>query len=197
MSKLKELNIPIFKAEGLPRGAAAESWTVRVGGMLARPAELNFDDFRALPNSIVDCRLTSVSGWSVRAVWEGVLWRDFLKSHPPSPQATHATFVSVGGYDTTVPLDTLDHPRVLFCWGVAGEALEVEYGGPLRMVIPNLWGYKSCKWLTEVRYGDKMPPGFWEKRGYSLEGEIEPGHTTDYNNGRTRRPISGGEVTEF
>ncbi|MFH2127731.1 MAG: molybdopterin-dependent oxidoreductase, partial [Pseudomonadota bacterium] len=73
---------------------------------------------------------------------------------------------------------------------------ETDFGGPLRMLVPHLWGYKSAKWLAGVTLGDKMLGGFWEDRGYTREGIIEPGVTLDLNSGQ-RRAIRGGEVTEF
>ncbi|MBU4605459.1 MAG: molybdopterin-dependent oxidoreductase, partial [Proteobacteria bacterium] len=79
---------------------------------------------------------------------------------------------------------------------VEDEPLETDFGGPLRMLVPHLWGYKSAKWLAGVTFGDKMQGGFWEDRGYTREGIIEPGVTLDLNSGQ-RRAIRGGEVTEF
>ncbi len=110
---------------------------------------------------------------------------------------SHATFTSVGGgYSTTVALKDLDTPRVILAYEVNKEPLEREYGGPLRMVIPNLWGYKSCKWLASVELTDRMKGGYWEDRGYPREAAIEPGTTLDVNTGE-RRPIAGGEVMDF
>lgn len=196
MSILKDLQTPVFAAEGVPADTDAGPWRVRVDGMAARGAEFGLKELRSLPNARVGARLTSVSGWSVRADWDGVLWREFVKRHPPGPGATHVTFTSAGGYETTAPLAALDTEHALLCWGVGGAELEAEYGGPLRMVIPNLWGYKSCKWVVRITYTDALVPGYWETRGYTNEGEIEPGTTLDVNTG-TRRKIKGGEVTEF
>jgi DMSO/TMAO reductase YedYZ molybdopterin-dependent catalytic subunit len=95
-----------------------------------------------------------------------------------------------------VPLKDLENPRVLLAYEVNGEPIELEYGGPLRMVIPNLWGYKSCKWLGRIDFMSHMEGGYWEDRGYTRSGIIEPGSTLDMNT-KTRRPITGGEVTEF
>ena len=64
------------------------------------------------------------------------------------------------------------------------------------MVIPNLWGYKSCKWLSVIEFIREEEGGYWEDRGYTWSGVIEPGFTLDINT-KTRRPIKGGEITEF
>jgi len=196
MSVLARLRVPAFEAGGMPEIDMAE-YRLHVRGLVEEERSFTLEEIMALPASKVNARLTSVSGWSVRATWEGVLWRDFIRGLTVKRGASHAMFSSVGGsYETTVSLADLDHPRVLLVYAVEGESLEREYGGPLRMVIPNLYGYKSCKWLETITLTDSMKGGYWEDRGYTQSGVIEPGFTLDINTG-TRRPISGGEVTEF
>jgi len=196
MSVLTRLRLPRFTAGGMPETSETD-WRLTVDGLVAAPREYSLEDIQALPQSEVNARLTSVSGFSVRALWQGVLWRDFLAGIELRPTASHATFTSQGGrYTTTVSLADLDHPRVMLVLGVEGEPLERDYGGPLRMLIPHLWGYKSAKWLAGITLGESMLGGYWEDRGYPREAPIEPGMTLDINTGQ-RRPIKGGEVTEF
>jgi DMSO/TMAO reductase YedYZ molybdopterin-dependent catalytic subunit len=196
MSILSRLRAPVFKAGGMPQ-IDLDTYRLEVTGMVLRPLSLSWEDLMTLPYSTANARLTSVSGWSVRAVWGGILWRDFLEFISPTVEASHVVFTSVGGgYATTVALKDLDTPRVILCYEVDEEPLEPEYGAPLRMVIPNLWGYKSCKWLGTVELTDRMKGGYWEDRGYPREATIEPGMTLDVNTGN-KRPISGGEVMDF
>ena len=196
MSLLFRLKAPVFTAGGAPV-IAENDFRLEVAGLTAAPRALTLADLKALPFSAVSARLTSVSGWSVRAIWEGVLWRDFVAAAAPLPEARYATFVSHGGvYETTISLADLDHPRTMIVWGVEGEPLETAYGGPVRMVVPHLYGYKSAKWLARVEFGRGMRGGYWEDRGYTREGIIEPGLTLDVNTGR-QREIAGGEITEF
>jgi DMSO/TMAO reductase YedYZ molybdopterin-dependent catalytic subunit len=195
MSILTRLRVPVFQAEGRPR-IDPEKWRLRVDGLIEQPVELSLAQVKGLRFSRVDARLVSVSGWSVRANWEGVLLTDFLEGLRLRPQATHATFTSIGRYSSTISLDDLRHPRVLLCYAVEGEPLEVDYGAPLRLIVPQLWGYKSVKNLARIELADRMHGGFWEDRGYPREAMIEPGMTLDINT-RQRRAIRGGEVTEF
>lgn len=196
MSILKDLGVPVFNAGGMPK-ADLETYILSVGGMVKEGKQFSWIEISEMPRSRVDCRLTSVSGWSVRADWEGIGWDDFLQHISLESKANHVRFTSIGGgYQTTVHCQDLANPRVLLAYGVNGEPIESEYGGPLRMVIPKLWGYKSCKWLGKIEFTDQMEGGYWEDRGYSRSGLIEPGFTFDINT-KTRRPISGGEVTEF
>lgn len=195
MSVLEKLGVPAFNAE---KGKSINLETYRLGvrGLVEEEKEFTLEEIKRLPFTSQSARLTSVSGWSVRAEWEGITWADFLKIVKPQKRATHVTFKSPGGYDTTVSMKDLENPRVMVVYGVEGEPLESQFGGPVRMIIPNLWGYKSCKWMIEIEFTDRMESGFWESRGYTAEGHIEPGWTLDINT-RERRPIKGGEIIEF
>ncbi|MFH1059434.1 MAG: molybdopterin-dependent oxidoreductase [Pseudomonadota bacterium] len=196
MSLLSELKVPAFRAGGLPQ-LPDDQWTLKISGLVEEPQEFSLAAVMAWPGVTIDARLTSVSGWSVRAPWRGAPWREVISRLRPQASASHATFISQGGvYDTTLGLADLDHPRVLLTWGVGEEPLERLYGGPLRMIVPHFWGYKSAKWLAEIRFGQGMRGGYWEDRGYTREGKIEPGSTIDYNTGQ-RRAIAGGEVLDF
>ncbi|MGQ9508849.1 MAG: molybdopterin-dependent oxidoreductase [Thermodesulfobacteriota bacterium] len=196
MSILKELQVPVFKAGGMP-SIDLQTYTLFVGGSGIEERQFSWQEILAMPKSRVNCRLISVSGWSVRVDWEGVRWEDFIQQISRDTKMEYVRFTSVGGvYSTVVPFEDLSNPRVLLAYGVNGEPIEPEYGGPLRMVIPNLWGYKSCKWLGCIEFIDHMEGGYWEDRGYTLSGKIEPGFTFDLNT-RTQRPITGGEVTDF
>jgi len=195
MSVLDKLGVPAFNVE---KGDSIDSATYRlkVTGLVEEEREFSFEEIKRMPFTRQSARLTSVSGWSVRAEWEGVSWADFLKLVRPKSGATHVTFKSPGGYDTSVGMKDLENPRVMIVYGVEGAPLESKFGGPVRMIIPNLWGYKSCKWMFEIEFKDHMENGFWESRGYTPEGYIEPGWTLDVNT-RQRRPIKGGEIVEF
>jgi len=196
LTLLKDLRTPIFHAEGLP-SIDPSTWRLKVSGLVAEERVFTLAEIKAMSSVTIDARLTSVSGFSVRAPWDGVAFPDFLDHIKPLPSATHATFTSVGGYDSTISFENLLKPRVILCYGVGGQPLELEYGGPLRLLVPHLWGYKSVKWLAKIGMTDCMKGGYWEDRGYSREAEIEPGYTFDVNT-RKRRPIrGGGEVTEF
>jgi DMSO/TMAO reductase YedYZ molybdopterin-dependent catalytic subunit len=196
MSVLKDLGVPAFKAGGMPT-IDLRTYVLSVGGLVKEERRFSWQEVLVMPKSRVNCRLTSVSGWSIRADWEGIKWKDFLKEIPVDSKANHVRFTAIGeNYKTVVSLKDLENPRVLLAYGVNGEPVEPDYGGPLRMVIPNLWGYKSCKWLGRIDFMDQMEGGYWEDRGYTRSGIIEPGFTLDINT-KVRKPIKGGEVTEF
>ena len=196
MSVLSRVGVPVFVAGGRPV-IDEETFRLEVAGLAAKDLSLSISEIKALPGACESSRLLSVSGWSVRAVWEGVRWADFLKVAQASPKAIHAAFASAGGdYTTTIALADLNTPRVMLVYGVEGEDLEPDYGGPLRLVAPHLYGYKSAKWLARIDFTDRMRGGYWEDKGYTRSGVIEPGLTLDLNT-KSRRPIEGGEVLDF
>lgn len=194
MTILKDLRLPVFKEEGIP-SISAKDYLLKFEGLM-KDVSLRFEDILRLPQTTLNVRMTSVSGFSVRADWQGVLWRDMMEHVGAPSDPNFVIFESFGGYTTNVYKEDIIPDRWIFCHSVAGERLEPEYGAPLRMIIPNLWGYKSCKWLVKVKFSKTNEPGFWETHGYEDRGLIEPGETLDVNTG-TRRPIKGGEVTEF
>ena len=119
MSFFKDLGMPKFTAGDMVNVNQGD-WRLQVEGLMASPREFSLADIASLPQSEVDARLTSVSGFSVRARWQGVLWRDFLPALDASPEASHADFISMGGgYSTCVSLKDLDHPRVMLVLGVS------------------------------------------------------------------------------
>ena len=196
MSILRDHGVPAFKAGGMPT-IDLRTYGLFVGGLADRERHFSWQEILRMPKSKVNCRLTSVSGWSVRADWEGIKWKDFLKEITINPQSSHVRFTAIGGnYTTVVGFRDLENPGVILAYGVNGEPIEPDYGGPLRMLIPNLWGYKSCKWLGRIDFINQMEGGYWEDRGYTRSGTIEPGFTFDINT-KSRKPIRGGEVIDF
>jgi methionine sulfoxide reductase catalytic subunit len=197
MSRLKELRTPIFWAEGHPGRLNREKWEIEVTGLCAKPRIFAWPELKALPKTIADARLTSVTRFSVRGRWGGVKLADLLDLVGAEPAAKYARFWSARKiYDTSVPIETARMERMLLAYEFDGEYLEEDYGGPVRVFCPYLWGYKSAKSVVRVELMDHYVSGYWEERGYSDEAEIEPGKVRDLNSGRIR-PIPAGEVICF
>jgi len=112
--------------------------------------------------AIADARLTSVSGWSVRGQWGGVRLSDLLAPAGPKPEATHVRFISYREiYTTCIPLDVALKERTLLAYEFDGEPLDSDYGGPVHIFRPCLWGYKSAKSVVAITLEDHSSPGFW------------------------------------
>jgi DMSO/TMAO reductase YedYZ molybdopterin-dependent catalytic subunit len=85
----------------------------------------------------------------------------------PKENAQYATIICDGGYTTSLPLSELLDDDVLFVYNLDGKELEPKYGGPLRLVVPKKYAYKSAKWVRKVRFTQQEELGYWEVRGYS------------------------------
>jgi DMSO/TMAO reductase YedYZ molybdopterin-dependent catalytic subunit len=124
------------------------AWRVRVGGSVAVPRTLTLDELRSVEtvdeSAILDC----TSGWAIETVWRGVTVGALLDSCGVAPTATDLTIRSATGWSTVMPID--EARRCLLAWEVAGRALPVGNGAPLRLVAPNRRGLDWVKWVTSV-----------------------------------------------
>ncbi|KAA0257875.1 oxidoreductase [Deferribacter autotrophicus] len=195
MSFLKDIGTPVFNAERLKEIPSKNEYLIEISYGEKKEKIFYNDLYNIFEKKVVNCRLTSVSRWSVRANWEGILWSDFVNYLEVSDYK-YVYFESYGGYITTVFGEDMNNPRILIATHVDGEEIEFEYGGPVRMIIPNLWGYKSCKWLKKIYFIDEYIVGYWEGYGYDDRGLIEPTILLDINSKEHKR-IKGGEVLEF
>jgi len=197
MSKLKDMHTPVFWAEGHPGPLSGQGWKVELGGLVEQPVTLTYEEVRALPKSTADARLTSVTRWSVRGTWGGVRLSDLAALVKPEPEAAHVQFVSYREiYTTCIPLEVASRDRTLLAYEFDGEALDSDYGGPVRIFCPYLWGYKSAKSVVAIRWLERSIPGYWEVRGYPDAALIQAGRVLDINTHRWRH-IPDGEVIEF
>lgn len=194
--KLAAMDTPIFWAEGHPGSLDRKDWKIEVKGLCKSPQIFTWQDLMAMPRSIANARLTSVTRWSVRGLWGGVSLADILKIVDIRPSCKYVRFWSWGEiYDTSIPLKIAQMERTLVAWEFDGELLTEDYGGPVRIFCPYLWGYKSAKSLVSIELMDHYVPGFWEMRGYTDSAEIEPGPCRDINQNGALKFIDGGEVT--
>ena len=197
MSKLRDLGTPVFWAEGHPGLLPAEGWQVEIGGLVAKPTSLTYEQILLLPKSIADARLTSVSGFSVRGRWGGVRLSDLPAIADAKSEASHVRFFSYRGiYSTCIPLSVALQERTLLAYEFDGEPLDADYGGPVRIFCPYLWGYKSAKSVIAITLEARSVPGFWEVRGYPDAAQIRSRWMLDVNSQRKRR-IPDGEVIGF
>lgn len=198
MSRLKELRTPIFWAEGHPGKLNREGWTIEVSGLCTNPRKFTWQELIALPKSVADARMTSVTRFSVHGQWGGVRVADLLNAVKASPEARYVRFWSYRMiYDTSIPIEVALRERTLLAYEFDNEFLEEDYGGPVRGFCPYLWGYKSAKSVVKIELMDRYLSGFWEQRGYSDDALITAGKVRDMNQGGRLRPIPNGEVIGF
>lgn len=142
MSKLKEMGTPVFWAEGHPGPLRADGWQVVVEGLVEDPTTLTYQQILELPETVVEARLTSVSGFSVGGAWGGVHLSEVFSLVGVHPEASHVEFVSYRKiYTTCIPIEVARLERTLLAYAFEGEPLESDYGGPVRVFCPYLWGF--------------------------------------------------------
>ena len=198
MSRLRELRTPVFWAEGHPGKLNREGWAIEVSGLCANPKIFTWQELTALPKSIADARLTSVTRFSVQGKWGGVKVADLLNIVQASPETQYIRFWSYRMiYDTSIPIEVALRERTLLAYEFDGENLEEDYGGPVRGFCPYLWGYKSAKSVVKIELMDRYVSGFWEQRGYPDEALITAGKVRDMNQDGRLRSIPNGEVIRF
>jgi DMSO/TMAO reductase YedYZ molybdopterin-dependent catalytic subunit len=161
----------VLHAEAIPK-FNPETWRFRAFGDVEGEREWTWEEFRTLPSTRITTDFHCVTGWSkLDNEWEGVAFRDVAAQVRPLPQVAHCLVYAPSGYMANTPLQVLMDDDVLFAWSHGGEQLEPKHGGPLRLVVPKRYGWKSVKWANAVRFVERDVRGFWEERGYHNTAE--------------------------
>jgi DMSO/TMAO reductase YedYZ molybdopterin-dependent catalytic subunit len=160
-------------ADTMPRFDPA-TYTLRISGLVERPVTLAWRDFDALPPVTQVSDFHCVTGWTVSHVtWQGVRPRTLVDLVRPLASARYVTFVSMEKpYVDQLSLNQFLLPEVLLASRQDGAALRREHGAPLRLVIPEMYGYKNVKWVSEIRFDAANQPGFWEQNGYDVNAWV-------------------------
>lgn len=147
------------------------TWKLRIFG-LATPQEFSWEEIQALPQVDLTADFHCVTTWSKLDVqWRGVQVMDLMKHLDVDPMAQHLLQHSYGGYTTNVTLADFVKPGNILAHTLFGQPLPADHGGPLRLVIPHLYAWKSAKWLNGLEFLAQEKLGFWEVNGYHRRGE--------------------------
>jgi DMSO/TMAO reductase YedYZ molybdopterin-dependent catalytic subunit len=159
---------------GFPRIPDA-AYRLKVSGLVDAPMQLTLDDLKAMPKTALVKDFQCVTGWRVPEVhWEGVLLSEVLDRAGVKDSAVALSFDSYDGADTeSLTLDQARLPDVIVAYSMLGSPITTEHGGPVRLYVAPMFGYKSLKWLSGIRVVDKVEPGFWEQNGYPVNGWID------------------------
>jgi DMSO/TMAO reductase YedYZ molybdopterin-dependent catalytic subunit len=113
-----------------------------------------------------------VTRWSkLDTTWTGVPFRSVFEALAPEPGASFVMIHSYGGYSTNMRLDELLEDDVMLADRYDGQPLEPDHGGPMRLLVPRLYFWKSAKWVRGIELMRTNRPGFWEMYGYHLHGD--------------------------
>ena len=160
-------------ASSMPRFDPA-TWRLRIDGLVARPQTIDYEQLHALPAAEQVSTFHCVTGWTVSNVhWRGVRFADLLAAAGPLPEAAVLTFTSAEKpYVDTLTLAQAQLPDVMLAYEMDGRPLPRPHGSPVRVVIPDMYGYKGVKWVERITLGAHAEPGYWEQRGYDTDAWV-------------------------
>ena len=162
---------PVMSFGAAPKVDLA-TWQFDIFGLVESEVSLNWQDFTGLPKTIVDAEFHCVTQWSrLQNTWEGVAFSEVAKLVSFENPVTHVMIHCYGGYSTNMDLESLLEDDVLFAYNHDGQPLDQDHGGPLRLVVPKRYAWKSAKWVNGIEFMDVDKPGFWELRGYHMNAE--------------------------
>lgn len=158
---------------GLVPNIDRSEWRLTIDGLVEHPFSVNWEEFQQLPRVRVFSDFHCVTRWSrLGNVWEGVSVKEILRLAAPRPDVR---YVIAQGYDdgwtTNLPFEHFAVDDALLVDRHDGQFLDADHGGPVRLVIPRLYAWKSAKWLRGLRFVAEDEPGFWERDGYHLVGD--------------------------
>ena len=153
---------------GDPGDPSAGAFRLKVYGEVEAPFELDFAGLLALPQTEQVCDVHCVTTWSAFDVpWTGVKVADLASKARVKPSARHVIFEAANDYSTNVRLPEALAPNVLIAHKIYGKPIPRPHGPPARGLVPDLYFWKSAKWITAIRFVTADRPGFWETRGYN------------------------------
>lgn len=152
----------------------ADTYRLRIDGMVANPITLTIDDILREPAVTETRYYQCVTGWSVpNATWTGIRLASLLDRVKPHPNAGALKFYSFdGAYTESLTMAQARHPDVLVAYKLSEKPLSQAQGAPLRLVVPGMYGYKFIKWLDRIELIPHPIDGYWEQNGYDRDAYI-------------------------
>lgn len=163
----------------------AADWSLRVAGRVERPYTIGLDELRAMPATRLDRDFQCVTGWRVADVkWTGVRLADLLDRAGVRSDGRALRITSFDGvYTESLTLDQARRDDVIVAYSMDGGPISADHGGPVRLYVAPMYGYKSLKWLDGIEVTPAVVPGYWEERGYAVDAWV--GASNGRNDERT------------
>src|SRR5450755_2017815 len=160
-------------ADSEPERTLAD-YKLTVGGLVERPMTASYADLQALPQTNLIKDFQCVTGWRVPQVhWSGVALSDLLDHVGVKAGATAVQFSSFDGvYTESLTLAQARRRDIIVALTMFGTPVSRDHGGPVRLYVAPMYGYKSCKWLGGITLADHVTPGFWENEGYDVDAWV-------------------------
>jgi len=162
----------IYAALGVPR-VNTQRWRLKVDGLVSTPLEFTYGQLTSLPQTVSRRPAQCVTRWSIRdSEWEGVPIADLLKPSGPKPEAKWMMFHCEEGYTAPVLLSDAFAQGSIIAFKLNGKPLSAEQGFPARPFIPDLYLWKSAKWVNRMELMEDYRDGYWENYGYHERANI-------------------------
>ncbi len=148
------------------------SWRLTLSGLVVPGLTLNWDELISLPATEQISDIHCVTDWTkLDTRWKGVRVSQLLEGQEVLPAARHVVVRATGGWTTNLPLGELLRDDVLVAYEYDGLPISEEHGGPVRLLVPRLYLWKSAKWLQGIEFTADQRLGYWEVRGYHVLGD--------------------------
>jgi DMSO/TMAO reductase YedYZ molybdopterin-dependent catalytic subunit len=164
-------DFPVLTAGPTPRIDLGR-WQLEIKGLVRQPVRWSWAQFLALPAQDFVKDISCVTTWTKLDMrWRGVSLDALLEHVQLDPRASFVVAESYGGYTSNVPLPDLVNGQAFIAFEYDGKPLSPDHGGPARLVVPQLYFWKSAKWLRSLEFVAEDRPGFWESNGYHIRGD--------------------------
>lgn len=167
-------NFRVYSVTPIP-AFTSEDWQFTLGGLVSRPQQWSWEDFLKIPRKVQVSDFHCVTGWSVYNVtWEGIPLSELLNLAGVGPKAKYAKFYSGDGvYTDVLSLEQIRTDDIMVAILMDGKPIPQKLGGPVRLVVPKMYAYKSVKWLQAIELIEEEHLGYWEVRGYDADAWIK------------------------
>lgn len=166
-----ENRFPVLSAEPTPK-INLEDWNLSIIYNNETLAEINWDTLKSLPSSLITKDIHCVTRWTKFDMnWKGVKISTLFENLKVKPPTDWTMIGSFTGYTTNVPLVDLIMEHTIISYSYEDEPISAEHGGPIRLIVPHLYFWKSAKWFDKITFLDEDTPGFWENYGYHMYGD--------------------------
>jgi DMSO/TMAO reductase YedYZ molybdopterin-dependent catalytic subunit len=164
----------IYSVTGSLPSSSSADYRLTVDGMVDRPLTLTLADLKSMAPTTLVKDFQCVTGWRVPMVhWTGVKLSTVLDEAGVQPGGAALRFESFDGtYTESLTIDQGRRPDVLVAYEMLGAPVTRQHGGPVRMYVAPMYGYKSCKWLSKISVVSKVEAGYWERFGYDIDGWV-------------------------
>jgi DMSO/TMAO reductase YedYZ molybdopterin-dependent catalytic subunit len=170
------------------------TWMLNVEGNVQNTLQFTMDDLRKLTNvdqiATLNCISNEIGGDLIsNGQWKGVRLGEVLSQAGVKPGSIDVVFTSADDYTDSIPVAKAMESTVLLAFEMNGEPVNDKHGGPLRAIVPNIYGMKNAKWIRKIEVVTEDYKGFWARQGWDDMAEIKTMSRIDY-------PLTGTELQQ-